>query len=178
MPHDPRDTIWDKASETYYDAMFYEKVADKLVGRWLITDDISKVLVAATASGSAISGWALWQTPEFKLIWLTFAGIGALLSIIHATLGVPGRLKDWEEAKRAFVTLRVNLETFRHGMEINPEFSISEYTDKYIQLRAQFGELVPRQKNDILLTKRLRIKAQDEVDAALVIHTTDKKHSE
>lgn len=167
MTNDPRNVIWNKSFDTYYESFYYETMADKLVDRWQIIDDITKILVAATASGSVISGWALWQTPDLKIVWIIIAGAGALLSIIHASLGVPSRLKDWEDVKRCFVTLKVALETFRHRMEIDPLFPVDEYTDEYVRLRAQFGELVPRQKNDILLTVGLRLRAQKEIDNKL-----------
>lgn len=153
MSHDPRDAIWNKTFETYYESYFYELVADKLVDRWQLTDDVTKVLVAITASGSAISGWALWQDPGVKWLWAIVAGIGAVLAIVHAALGVPNRIKDWEDIKRSFVSLRVNLETFRHRMEIDPNFPVDGFTNDYAIFRKQFGELVPRQKNDILRTK-------------------------
>lgn len=149
MSHDPRDTIWDKSFETYYEAYFFETLADRLIDRWKLTDEVTKVVVALTAAGSAVSGWALWQDPNLKLVWALLAGTATVISIVHAALGVPGKLKDWEDFKRAFVTLRVKLETYRHRMEIDPAFSVKDFTDEYAEMRKEFGELVPRQKNDV-----------------------------
>jgi hypothetical protein len=167
MAHNPRDTIWEKVFETYYDSYFCELVADKLVSRWQATDDITKLLVALTASGSAVSGWAFWQDSTLKWAWAAVAGVGALLSIEHASLGVSGRLKDWQDIKRDFSWLRVNLETFRQRMEIDPQFPIKEFTDEHAEYRRQLGDLVPRQKNDILRTRSLRRSAQSELNQAL-----------
>jgi len=167
MAYDPRDAIWNKVYETYYESYYYEIVADKLVDRWQFTDAVTKVIVAITASGSTVSGWALWQDADFKIMWAGMAGVAALLSVIHASLGVTGKIKDWEDFKRSFVTLRVRLETNRHQMEINPNFHIEEFTSEYTNIRTQFGELLSRQKNDILRTRKLRLRAQDEVDAKL-----------
>lgn len=167
MTHNPRDAIWNKAYETFYESHFHEFVADKLVDRWQGTDDVTKVLVAVTASGSAVAGWALWQDPDLKMFWVLLAGSGALLAIIHAALAVPSRIKDWEELKRLFVSLRVRLETFRHRMEIDPNFPVDEFSKEYVILRSEFGELVPRLKNDILLTRSLRVECQDYLDQKL-----------
>ena len=161
---DPRDTIWERAFDTYYECFFYELVADRVVNRWQITDDVTKVFVALTASGSAISGWVLWQDPELKYVWAIFAGVGAVLSIIHASLGVPSRLKDWQDNSRSFTSLRVGLETFRHIMEFDPKFDIDEATTKYSNFRQQFGKLLQQQKNDILHTDALRLQAEKDLD--------------
>ena len=66
MEHDARDVLWNRAFDTYYDSLFEETVADWIVDRWQIADDVTKVLVALTALGSGISGWALWNDPEWR----------------------------------------------------------------------------------------------------------------
>jgi hypothetical protein len=167
MSHDPRDAIWEKSFETYYQAYFFETLADRLIDRWQMTDEITKVVVALTATGSAVAGWALWQHEDLKLVWALFAGVAAVISIIHAALGVPGKLKDWEDFKRTFVALRVKLETFRHRMEIDPNFSVEDFTNDYTSMREEFGELVPRQKNDILRTRALRVSVQRDLNKKL-----------
>ncbi len=140
---------------------------DRIINRWQIVDELTKVLVALTASGSALSGWALWSNPQFKIIWVVLAGLGAILAIFHSTLGVPGRLKDWGECKRWFAMLRIDLETFRHRMTFNPEFSVNDFTDDFVEYRRRYGEGIQRIKNDILWTKSLEIKAQAELNERL-----------
>ncbi|EXI85603.1 MAG: hypothetical protein AW11_03431 [Candidatus Accumulibacter regalis] len=167
MTHDPRDVIWHKVFETYYQAYFFEELADRLVDRWMLTDEVTKVVVALTATGSAMSGWTLWQDPNFKFLWAAFAGIASVISIIHAALAVPGKVKDWEDLKRSFVTIRIKIETFRHRMEIDPLFDIDTFTREYGLLRKEFGELIQRQKNDILKTHRLRVKTQRDLNSKL-----------
>jgi hypothetical protein len=161
MAVDSRDQIWAASFETYYDAHYEELVADSLIGRWQIVDEITKVLVALTASGSAVSGWTLWNNPSFKYVWMSMAGVGAVLSIIHVALAVPGRLKDWGEIKRSFASLRIDLETYRYRMGIDPQFPVEDFTKEFSDYRRRFGECVQRIKNDILRTRRLRVKAQD-----------------
>ena len=164
---DPRDIIWERAFDTYYESFFYELVSDRVVNRWQITDDITKVLVALTASGSAISGWILWQDPNLKFVWASLAGFGSVLSIVHASLGVPSRLKDWQEISSSFTSLRIEMETFRHTMEFDPNFDIADATKKYEDCRKRFGEFLQRQKNDILHTEKLRLRAQEDLDSKL-----------
>lgn len=164
---DPRDTMWERVFDTYYESFFYELVSDRVVNRWQITDDVTKVLVALTASGSALSGWVLWQDPDLKIVWASLAGFGSVLSIIHASLGVPSRLKDWQEISSSFTSLRIEMETFRHTMEFDPNFDIAVATKKYENYRKTFGEYLHRQKNDILHTENLRLRAQEELNSKL-----------
>ena len=164
MAVDSRDQIWEASFETYYEAHYEELVADRLVRQWQIVDEITKVLVALTVSGSAVSGWTLWNDPSFKTVWVILAGIGAVLSIIHVALGVPGRLKDWGEIKRSFAGLRIDLETFRYHMGIDPQFPVEEFKKEFDDYRWRFGDIYQRIKDDILRTRRLQAKAQDDLD--------------
>jgi len=128
---------------------------------------LTKVLVALTASGSTVSGWAMWNDPELKFIWLGIAGGGAILAIIHSALSVPSRLKQWGEFKQLFAVLRVELETFLDRMKINPEFSVDEFTKEFIVYRKQYAERIQKQMNDILWTKRLDKKSVDALKESL-----------
>jgi hypothetical protein len=109
MAFDPRDELWEVTFETYYDAYYNEQLADYLINRWQRVDESTKVLSALTASGTAMSGWALWSQPSFHLLWALLAGVAALLTITHAALAVPGRLKDQAELKRRFASLRTDV---------------------------------------------------------------------
>ena len=167
MSFDSRDVIWDKIFEVYYDSYWVEILSDKVIGIWQKTDDITKLIVALTTSGSAVSGWALWNEPGFKCIWIIFAGISAILSITHASLGVAGKVKDWTETKRQFTTLRIELEICRDLMEINPDFSIQDFEKHYKKKKKKYGEMYPSINNDILLSKRWKVKSQNELNAKL-----------
>ncbi len=171
MTFDPRDELWNAAFNTYYDAYYEEIAADKMINRWQILDEITKVLVAFTASGSAISGWALWSNQNFKYIWLILAGAGAVLALTHSTLGVSGRLKDWGEIKRWFATIRIDLETFRYRMTVDPEFPVDNFTKEFIDYRRRYGEGIQRLKNDIFRSNRLEKKAQSELNERLELNS-------
>jgi len=93
MATDARDELWTATFDTYYDAYYEELLAAALVRRWQRVDAFTKVLVALTASGSAVAGWTLWSQPGFKTSWTFIAGIAALLSILHSTLNVADRVK-------------------------------------------------------------------------------------
>jgi len=167
MAEDTKDKLWELAFETYYDSYYEEIVADKLVYRWQLFDQISKVLIALTASGSAVSGWALWNQPGFRNIWVVLAGLGAVLSVIHAALSVSSRLKEWRDVKTSFVVLRIDLETFRNRMALQPDFPLDKFIEEYEQYRKRYSEAMSRIENDLLLTPRLKNRSQDALDIVI-----------
>ena len=164
MGSDPRDDLWMAAFETFYDSYYEEILADSLVSRWQWLDEAAKVLVALTATGSAVTGWALWNAAQFKTIWSIAAGFAAILAILHPTLRVPSRLTDWGEAKLYFAALRIDLETFRYRMQFDAEFPVASFSAEFLTYRKRYGEGMQRLKNDILKTKRLQTRAQDELN--------------
>ena len=145
-----------KARETYRDAYSAELEANRLVDRWQILDEATKVLVALTGTGSAVSGWLLWDQPGAKEIWIILAGTASLLSVLHVALRVPERLKDWAEVKAFFGRLRTDLQTFRFDMDINATFAIREFRRNFSQLRSRFRDGQDRRKNDLFMSHRLR----------------------
>ena len=128
---DNRDMIWDKIFEVFYDSYYYELLSNKIIGIWITIDEITKVLVAITTSSSAIAGWALWNKEGWQYIWLFLAGLGALLSIIHATLNVTQRIKEWTENKRNLSSLRIECETNRGEMAMNADFDTELHKQFY-----------------------------------------------
>jgi len=166
---DPREELWKASFNTYYDSLFEELLADALITRWSFLDDLTKVLVAVTASGSAISGWALWNQPgTYKTAWMVVSAIAAFLSLVHTALTIPNRLKAHAEDKRRFATLRTELETFRYRMKIAQEtFDITQFTEEFLRYRARFSENVELLCNDILRTSFLENSTQTKVDTRL-----------
>ena len=167
MSQDGRDEIWNASFNTLYTAYFQELLADTVVARWQWLDETTKVLVAATASGSAVSGWALWSNAGFKYVWLGIAGVSALLAIIHTALAVPNRIKDHGDLRRSFAGLCNELETFRYRMQIDTQFSVQEFTKEFVELRRRFGEATQHLRNDILVTRRLLRNCQAQLNERL-----------
>ena len=167
MPVDPRDELWHAVYHTYYECYWREFVSDKMISGWEVVDVITKALVAVTASGSAVAGWQLWSQAGLQEVWAGLAGFAAIVAIVHAALGVPRRLADWGEVKRIFAGLRVDLETLRHRMRINPGFPVEDFTQEYVRYRQGYKDGIQLIKNDILLTRRVRQKSQADVNRHL-----------
>lgn len=167
MVFDPRDKLWEATYKTYFESFNMEIAAQNLIDRWQIVDELTKVLVALTASGSAVSGWTMWNNPKLKIIWLIVAGFGAVLAILHSALSVPSRLKHWGEVKQLLAVLRIDLETFMYQMTIYPEFSVDEFTREFTIYRKRYAEGIQKQMNDILWTRRLERKSLDTLNQRL-----------
>ncbi len=162
-----RDQLWRVSVETFYRVYYAESLANSLIKSWQRWDEIAKFVIAITATTSAVSGWTLWNLPQFKIIWSIIAGSGAVFAILHTNLKVPDRLKDLISVSQYLKGLRINLETFRYKMEVNPKFAIEEFNDEFLGYRDQYSEGSKRLKNDILLTKRRRMKVQEELNIEL-----------
>jgi len=64
-----------------YDSGYNEIFAEKIMERWQVFDDTTKILVAVTtASSSAAAGLAIWSLPVFKQLWIFLAAAGVILS--------------------------------------------------------------------------------------------------
>ncbi len=95
------------------------------------------------------------------------AGLSALLSVVHATLNVTQRIKDWTEKKRNFSSLRIECETNRGEMAMDAEFDIEAHKQFYRDKMKLYGELYSNLPNDFLISKKLRIKNQEELNHSI-----------
>ena len=162
-----RDQLWRVSFETFYRVYYAESLTNSLIKLWQRWDEVAKFLIAITATTSVISGWALWNQPGLKIVWSIIAGLGAIFAILHTNLKVPDRLTDLINAVQYLKGLRINLETFRYKMEVDPNFPIEQFNNEFLGYREQYSEGLKRLKNDILLTKRRRTKVQEELNIEL-----------
>jgi hypothetical protein len=165
MDFDQRDEVWDAVWGVYYNTYFQEVLAERLVLRWQRFNEASKVLIALTASGSALSGWALWSDPGFKVLWALLAGIGAILAIVHKSLDVSGKLFDWGSSRSQFSIIRIDFQKLINRLRINPRFAIKESTAQLDALTDRYSEAYKQTKMDAFLTGKLRISVQEELNS-------------
>lgn len=161
-----RDQLWKAAFDTYFEVYFDETLVDALINRWVKIDDVAKTAIAITASGSAVAGWTLWNNPGLKYIWASLAGFGVICAIAHNALGVTYRLRDYIDIKNRLVRLRIEVDTFRTRMAIDPEFPMQEFESDFLRFRERFSNDCFK-RNDVLATFALRKKLTDELVAQL-----------
>jgi hypothetical protein len=164
---DPRDQIWKAVYLVWYANRYNQDLAAKMVDRLKNLDDGVKVLVALTASGSAVAAWPLWSSGPFRVWWLILASTAAVLSIAHGSLAVPARLKEWLEVKRDFLQLGVELDTLRDHMQVSTEFDVQSVMERLESARARFAELEGRIPSDFFATAELKVSIQDVMKGAV-----------
>ena len=175
---DPLDRLWKETYALYYDAHYYEIESELIVQRWQRIDDVVRVVVAVTASSSAVAGWSLWSDPAGKTVWACIAGLSALVAIVHAALGVPARLKEWGEIHRLFLVLRNDIQTLRQQMRIQSGGSAKALQAAFDAARTRFTDGESKIKSDLLRTGRLRKAAQSLLEERIKRALDNKKRSE
>ena len=149
--NDPSDDRYrgylNSANETFYAAYYQELASEALIDRWQVINIVILLFVALTASGSAISGWALWDEPGFKYVWVVIAAIASVLLVAHVVIGVPGRLRDQEEHRRTSALLRVDIEDFRQLLDIG--IDIDEAKKRRAELQLRLAILIGNRRRDI-----------------------------
>lgn len=143
------------AFSLYCNSRLQECGADALVNRWQRVDELAKVLVALTATGSAVSGWTLWQQGPFRSIWAVIACFTAALAIVHTALGAAARVGHWGRVKQHFVNLRLDLEGFATRMVIDVKVSFEDLRRQLMIYRERYKQGLELIHNDILYTSRL-----------------------
>lgn len=167
MAIDERNQLWQAVWDGYYDACYQEIICDNIIQRWHVADEVAKVIIALTASGSAIAGWALWQHDGYRSAWAVFAGFGAVLAIVHSALAVSAKVTLWSDLKRDFVDINLEFDILKKKMEINPQFDVTSFTSEFIELKRRYSMATQKMPNDLLKTRKLEFAAQDELNEAL-----------
>ncbi|MBL1263624.1 hypothetical protein [Candidatus Methylomicrobium oryzae] len=176
MPVDPRDQLWIAVYETYYQSYYQEILSDALLTRWQRFDDLTKLIVALTASSSAVAGLVAYFSTNNNLnitwLWPVLSGIAALFAICHKEMAVQYRLRDHSDNMKAFSSLRLDLETFRSLIQIEPEFPIDEFKKTFEEFRKRYSEEYRRLRIDSFLTDGLRETCQAELNRRITTTTT------
>jgi hypothetical protein len=166
VTEDHRQGLWRASFDTLYDSLFEELIASALVNRWSGIDSLVKILVALTASGSAIAGWTIWNTPTGKVIWAIASGIAAALSILQGSVGLSNRIKAHSEDLGRFTSLRVNLETFRYRMEYD-NVAFDKLVQEFNKFREKWNENLQSLSSDALRTTALEKEIDNQVRTRL-----------
>lgn len=164
-----RDELWKATWEAFYDASYYEVLFGELSKRWQTFDFITRLLVALTASGSAVAGWALWNDENFKVMWLLAAGTASLLSIAHATFNTPDRVKNYTKLANDISGVRFDYETLRNELKIYPEFDVDKNFQQYKEIREKYQKALESYSPDFMETDGIRNKSQTILNIKLQI---------
>ncbi|HFG1937145.1 TPA: hypothetical protein ACGF3Q_003637, partial [Vibrio cholerae] len=156
-----RDEYWNSLWNNYYDSYYYSILFSELTIRAQWFDFLSKLLVAVTASGSAIAGWALWENPDFKIYWVIIAGSASFISIVHTTLNISEKLKCYIKLSNQMSEVRMEYESLKEEVTIYSEFNVDEMHAKSKAVKDKYIAVLRDYAPDFLSSKKLQNKSQD-----------------
>lgn len=164
-----RDELWNAVWDGFYDAFYNEILFGEILKNWQKFDFITRLVIAFTASGSAIAGWTLWNDDDYKILWVFIAGAASILSIIHTTLNTPDRVKNYAALANNISDIRLEYETFQHELKIYREFDVDESFIKHKELRAKYKQILQSYSPDFLTTDKIKNTSQTMLNKKLGI---------
>lgn len=171
--NDPRDILWEVSYRIFYDSYYEQLLAERLLRKWYWADLWARLLVALTASGSAIAAWAVWGLAGFNLVWAVIAGIAALLSVVHSVLNVSIRLKELSENRASFLLIRTDTEALRRRIRLNPEFPLQKYTAEVERLGKMYADAESKLTVDVFRSRRLENSVQEQLNSLIADELQD-----
>ena len=136
-----RHRLRGKAVETLQKCRVRESNAVRALARWSLLDDITRVLVAVTGTGSAFAVWSgPLQPGEIRNATVIVATAVAGLGTIQAVLKASEQIKEWAELKGHFVRLKNDLESFINELDIKPDFVLSDSQQRLQTLERRYAD--------------------------------------
>lgn len=160
-----KQDYWEASFKTYYKVYFQELASEELMRRWEFISILTSFLVAITASGSAMAGWALWTVPGWRLGWAIIAGLATVLSVAHGVMRVPQRIKEQESLRRVFRQLRIDVETFRQQLIIG--IRPVDPDRVFLELRNRYRDAIEPANPDLAFTRGCRCMIQNRLNNIL-----------
>jgi len=167
MAIDPRDAIWNEAHQLLYNTSYTEELEAALLARWTWLDSVTKIAVAISSGGAALTGLVFWKNADYTFLWPLFTSGSALLAILSKELSVAKRLKIHATAVTELTALTNDIGSLIIRMKINTEFPIAEYEKKLLGLHGRYRVELGDFPYDMLLTEHLRAKTQRKLNRML-----------
>jgi hypothetical protein len=159
--------IWADVHSRRYDCLYEELLAEKLLNKFTPIDVSCRILIACTASGSTIAGWALWEEEGFKKYWLAIAGAAAVISIVHTVVGISDSVRQISDLHASFRSLRLKFDAMITRMKICQHESLASYKSEFAGLLEEYGNVGSRKKPCILITDNLEETVQKQLNKQL-----------
>lgn len=160
-----RDELWAEWWKLYYHCYYEELALEYKIVRWEAFDEWGRLLIAGTATSSAIASWGVWEWPYVSWVWVIAGHVAAAVALVHVNFGLKGKLEKGVKALRDYKWLRLELETFRLRMSCDWGFSPEPIREELIGLRRRFGEVKGNLEPGIELRGKTTHEIQDKVDA-------------
>jgi len=166
MAIDPRDAIWNETYHLLYNTRYTEELETALLARWTWLDSVTKIAVAVSSGGAALTGLVFWKNSDYTFLWPVFTSVSALLAIVSNELSVAKRIKAHASSVSRLAALRSDIRSLIIRMKVNADFSVAEFEEKLLTLRDQYKVGSDEFPYDLLLTERLRQNTQKRLNAS------------
>lgn len=161
------DPIWREMFDKYYDVFYQEMLLDRLVNRWLHLDIFFRLIVAVSASGSAISGWAIWSQPDGKVVWIIISSIAALVAVIYGTIPINQLIKDGNTSHSEFSRLRTKFEQLIMRFKMDEGENLNKHAEDLKVLINEASDLWGKSIRFPMIGRKLREETQSDLNQIL-----------
>jgi hypothetical protein len=162
--------IWNDLHKTHYVAFYEELCAEHSVRVWRRVETVVKALQMATASGSAIAGWALWTQEGLRTVWVCVAGIAAIASLVHVCFNISDKIKEDTLVYSRFKYIRLQAERLCRHMKIRAYERLSDYKRDYMDLVKEHDAASASRTPDFLLRQKTEETIQKKLNKIIGSH--------
>ena len=125
------------------------------------------ILLAITAPSSSVAGLWFWEDPIGKKTWQYLGAIAAFVAIIKPLLGLPKKLKEYEELRSGYRALEHDLYEIKEMIVHKGKYD-KQLQDDYSKALKRKGVLVTKEP-DNREDKKLKSKCVEQVNRELPV---------
>jgi hypothetical protein len=107
------EALWDDARTARLSELYYGTKIRTLTP-WNLGIEL---LIAITASGSGIAGWAVWQGKLGAVVWACVAGAAAILAVAKPLLALDRQVRNATRHQQTYRTLLSSLENLAFDIQ-------------------------------------------------------------
>lgn len=159
--------IWNEVYDRHYRSYFEELRCERLISTWNLIDTGCRILIAITTSGSAISGWALWEHDTYRTFWTVFAGITAVVAVIYSGAKISEQYRDSCVKHADFRNLRLRLEDFMAKMRTKQYASYQIYKHEFSKLMDSYSDVTSNGIFSVMISDSAEGKIQEKLNKRL-----------
>jgi hypothetical protein len=156
--HHPVWDVYDQFRTARLNAKYFScRVASlKTLNFWI------EVVLAATATGSALAGLAFWSTEFGKPVWQGLLVISAIIALVKPPLKLTDRIQLLQEWAADFKGVEYELKKIEIGIRQQGDFT-SALKNRFFTTMDRYAELARKAEAESRIDNRLKRRCQDEV---------------
>jgi len=153
-----------------YDLLRTSRLNEKYYGYKLqklqLYNKVFEIGIAVGATGSGISGWSLWGTPQAHIAWVLIAGTSGLAAIAKPILAWNHTIERYSKLFSGHHRNFILLDQLRFEIATQKQVS-AEANARYVRIYAEYAEL--SKLDDPIPHNRLLDRLQEQVNAEIPI---------